>query len=116
MATHGLLIYQHATLVPFNILAMQPSDQSLDKWHQERTWRRGVVAFRRWFHGKGQGGPQYFNPGKDVIPPASMPREQLLDRWEQHTKHCPSCKRVRSGTMPPLRPSADQCQQAVVHI
>ena len=57
--------------------------------------RRGVVAFRRWFHGKGQGGPPYFNPDKDAFPPASIPREQLLDRWEQHTQHCPSCKKVR---------------------
>ena len=57
---------------------------------------RGVVAFRRWYHGKGQGGPPYFNPDKDILPPANIPREQLLNRWEQHTQHCPSCKKVRS--------------------
>ena len=53
------------------------------------------MAFRRWFHGKGRGGPPYFNPDKDAFPPASIPREQLLNRWEQHTRHCPSCKKVR---------------------
>ncbi len=58
---------------------------------------RGVVAFRRWYHGKGQGGPPYFNPGQDVLPPASIPRTQLLDRWGQHTQHCPSCQKVRGA-------------------
>ena len=69
--------------------------------HSPTTWSlhagRGVVAFRRWYHGKGQGGPQYFNPGQDVLPPASIPRTQLLDRWGQHTQHCPSCQKVRVG-------------------
>ena len=54
------------------------------------------MAFRRWYHGRGGGGPPFFNPDKDVLPPINPPRTQLLDRYDQHTKHCTSCKKVLS--------------------
>ena len=74
--------------------------EPIDQCRYEQPRGRGVVAFRRWYHGKGQGGPPYFNSGQDVLPPASIPRMQLLDRWEQHTQHCPSCQKARELTVP----------------
>ncbi|EIE23397.1 hypothetical protein COCSUDRAFT_47272 [Coccomyxa subellipsoidea C-169] len=47
---------------------------------------RMVLEFRRWLDSRGGGGPTPGDPG-----PILDDRQKLLDRWEQHTKHCPSC-------------------------
>ena len=55
------------------------------------VWRRMVLEFRRWLDSRGGGGPTPGDPG-----PLLDDRHALLDRWEQHTKHCPSCLKVRA--------------------
>ena len=50
---------------------------------------RMVLEFRRWLDSRGGGGPTPGDPG-----PILDDRQKLLDRWEQHTKHCPSCLQV----------------------
>ncbi|BDA47256.1 Protein TIC 55, chloroplastic [Coccomyxa sp. Obi] len=47
---------------------------------------RMVVEFRKWLDSRGGGGPTPGDPG-----PILDDRKALLDRWEQHTKNCPSC-------------------------
>lgn len=50
---------------------------------------------RKWFHGpRGRSGP--FKQVHEA--PAFMKREEILDRYNQHVKHCPSCSKVRICT------------------
>ena len=56
---------------------------------------------RRWLDECAGGGPRYADtpaPAHEAPPPAVAPlpltRRQILDRYEQHTRHCPSCRRV----------------------
>lgn len=46
-----------------------------------------------WLDGRGGGGPTPLAGGP--LPPALKRVEDVLDRYEQHTKFCPSCSRVR---------------------
>ena len=55
---------------------------------------RSVVAWRKWLHGRGGGGWQRALGQDPAPPPPLMPREALLDRYHQHTRLCPSCKKV----------------------
>ncbi|WIA38769.1 hypothetical protein OEZ86_002061 [Tetradesmus obliquus] len=57
---------------------------------------QGPIAFRTWLHKHGGGGPVVAN----ILDPTGfgasqhLPRRQLLDRFESHTKHCPSCTKA----------------------
>ncbi|KAL4425624.1 hypothetical protein ABPG75_009640 [Micractinium tetrahymenae] len=66
---------------------------------------RGVVLLRRWLDELAGGGPEY--PGRwasaatqPLIAAAgssqgrALSRREILDRYEQHTRHCPSCRRA----------------------
>ena len=53
--------------------------------------RRIVTAWRQWLEGKGSPG---WVAGSEAPPAGLLPKAQLLDRYEQHTKHCPHCLRV----------------------
>ena len=56
---------------------------------------RFVTAFREWFDANG--GSVGWAPGvSPALPPRETRREVLLDRYENHTKHCSSCMKVRS--------------------
>ena len=50
---------------------------------------RTVTEFRRWLDKRGQGGPTPGHPG-----PILEDRRVLLDRYEQHVKHCNACQKV----------------------
>lgn len=52
---------------------------------------------RKWYHGRGQGGP-FKGGSKPLVAPPPMRREDILNRYEQHVKHCPSCSKVRYCT------------------
>ena len=57
---------------------------------------RSVTAWRKWYHGaRGQGGP-FKAEGAPLVPPTPMKREDILDRYHQHVKSCPSCSKVGS--------------------
>ena len=50
---------------------------------------RTVTDFRKWLDKRGQGGPIKGDPG-----PILEDRRVLLDRYEQHVKHCKACTQV----------------------
>ena len=54
-----------------------------------------VAAFRAWLDGRGGGGPTPLAAGP--LPPELQSKEQMLDRYSQHTRFCPSCSRVCAG-------------------
>lgn len=54
-----------------------------------------VAAFRAWLDGRGGGGPTPLAAGP--LPPEPQSKEQMLDRYNQHTRFCPSCSWVREG-------------------
>ena len=54
---------------------------------------RSVLAWRKWFHKQGQSG-YWRQLGQEATPAPDLAREQLLDRYHQHTKNCPSCSKV----------------------
>ncbi|PSC75292.1 Pheophorbide a oxygenase [Micractinium conductrix] len=61
---------------------------------------RGVLLLRRWLDELAGGGPRYGLAEPGAPPPqqlVSLSRMQILDRWEQHTRVCPSCSRALSG-------------------
>lgn len=62
-----------------------------------------MVLLRRWLDDFAGGGPAYGPPSahkgrqaQQLSPSAEQPlsRRDILDRYEQHTRHCPSCRRV----------------------
>eukprot|EP00879_Flechtneria_rotunda_P015868 GHRR01016595.1.p1 GENE.GHRR01016595.1~~GHRR01016595.1.p1 ORF type:complete len:358 (+),score=72.89 GHRR01016595.1:36-1109(+) len=54
---------------------------------------KGMMAFRNWMKTYGNGGPPVSKMKQPTRPEAQLviPREQLLDRYNQHTKHCKAC-------------------------
>ncbi len=59
---------------------------------------RFVTAFREWLDANG--GSVGWAPGvSPELPPRETRREVLLDRYESHTKHCPSCMKVLQQAM-----------------
>lgn len=55
---------------------------------------RSVTAWRKWYHGaRGQGGP-FKAEGAPLVAPTPLRREDILDRYTQHVKSCPSCSKV----------------------
>lgn len=73
-------------------------DATLDTWAKEyylaSAADRSVTAMRKWFHGpRGRSGP--FTQVHEA--PALMRREEILDRYSQHVKHCPSCSKALRG-------------------
>ena len=56
---------------------------------------RLVIEFRHWFdrYGKAQ-----LPWGQDPLPPLTDNRRELLDRYQQHTVHCHSCRTALKRT------------------
>ncbi|KAK9835403.1 hypothetical protein WJX81_007403 [Elliptochloris bilobata] len=54
---------------------------------------KSAIAFRKWYHGRGAGGYVRAAGGTPSRPP-QLTREQIMDRWHQHTAHCPSCSKA----------------------
>ena len=50
-----------------------------------------VIAFRKWLRKVGQPTWAHTSP-LATIPFDELPKEKLLDRYNQHTKHCSSCR------------------------
>ena len=58
---------------------------------------RTVTELRKWLDTRGQGGPTPGHPG-----PILEDRRVLLDRYEQHVKHCKACQKVSSSSLQSL--------------
>ena len=56
--------------------------------------RSFVAAFRRWLVAGGGGGPAWPKGMPRELPPRQRSREALLNRYEAHTKNCPTCLAV----------------------
>lgn len=63
---------------------------------------RFVALMRTWMDAEAGGGPAYFGAdplAQDMGESAALTREQMLDRYNQHTRHCPECQKgVRQVT------------------
>ncbi|KAK3020296.1 hypothetical protein RJ639_045794 [Escallonia herrerae] len=54
---------------------------------------RLVLAFRNWLRRHGNSQPEWFgNPNQQLLPSTTLSKRQMLDRYEQHTLKCSSCK------------------------
>ena len=56
--------------------------------------RSFVAAFRRWLMAGGGGGPAWPEGMPRELPARQRSREALLNRYEAHTKNCPTCLAV----------------------
>lgn len=52
----------------------------------------GVVAFRKWLEGHAEEAPTLVGSVAEM--PPQMPREQVLNRYDQHVKGCKHCLNV----------------------
>lgn len=64
--------------------------------------RSFVAAFRRWLVAGGGGGPAWPEGMPHELPPRQRSREALLNRYEGHTKNCPTCLGVSGCDAYPL--------------
>lgn len=54
---------------------------------------RLVLAFRNWLRRHGKGQPEWFGASsQQPLPSTVLSKRQMLDRFEQHTLHCSSCR------------------------
>nr|CAB3502028.1 unnamed protein product [Digitaria exilis] len=54
---------------------------------------RFVLAFRTWLRKFGNSQPEWFgNPSQEALPSTVLSKREMLDRYEQHTLKCSSCK------------------------
>ncbi|WVZ55450.1 hypothetical protein U9M48_006110 [Paspalum notatum var. saurae] len=54
---------------------------------------RFVLAFRTWLRKFGNSQPEWFgNPSQEALPSTILSKREMLDRYEQHTLKCSSCK------------------------
>nr|GMD25431.1 pheophorbide A oxygenase, chloroplastic [Ipomoea batatas] len=54
---------------------------------------RFVLAFRNWLRRHGNGQPEWFGSVEQLpLPSTVLSKRQMLDRYEQHTLKCSSCK------------------------
>ena len=60
-------------------------------WEQSSALcaRRLVAAFRTWLSSRGAGGPVPITEKTTLLP-----EHELLNHYEQHVRHCPSCSSV----------------------
>jgi hypothetical protein len=72
--------------------------EGVNSWQQNYfmpgTSDTGVAAWRAWLQRYGSAMPLLPKKLSDL--PPLMSRRQALDRFEQHTKHCPDCMKVGS--------------------
>jgi hypothetical protein len=65
-----------------------------------------VRALRTWLDAFGGGSGPCSGTGQGDLP--RLTHRESIDRFETHTKHCPSCNRVRGGALGALA-SWDSC-------
>ncbi|CAI9785905.1 unnamed protein product [Fraxinus pennsylvanica] len=55
---------------------------------------RFVLAFRNWLRRHGNSQPEWFGTADQQLPSTILSKHQMLDRYEQHTLKCSSCKQA----------------------
>ncbi|KAL8167881.1 hypothetical protein V2J09_009380 [Rumex salicifolius] len=59
---------------------------------------RFVLAFRNWLRRHGNGEPNWFGPAnQQSLRSTTLSKREMLDRFEQHTLKCMSCKRANES-------------------
>uniref|UniRef100_A0ACD5WU49 Uncharacterized protein n=1 Tax=Avena sativa TaxID=4498 RepID=A0ACD5WU49_AVESA len=59
---------------------------------------RFVLAFRAWLRKFGNSQPDWYgSPSQDALPSTVLSKREMLDRYEQHTLKCSSCKGAHSA-------------------
>ncbi|XP_051134472.1 pheophorbide a oxygenase, chloroplastic [Andrographis paniculata] len=59
---------------------------------------RFVLAFRNWLRRHGNSQPEWFgNTGQQPLPSTVLSKRQMLDRYEQHTLKCSSCRNAHGA-------------------
>ncbi|KAM3315943.1 hypothetical protein ACQJBY_034212 [Aegilops geniculata] len=54
---------------------------------------RFVLAFRAWLRKFGNSQPDWYgSPSQDALPSTVLSKREMLDRYEQHTLKCSSCR------------------------
>jgi len=77
-------------------------------WLVNSSWLRGwlvcraVAAFRVWLHEKAGGDVGWAKGATSADLPPKLSRDQLLSRWDRHTKDCASCKQVTPSISPDM--------------
>lgn len=74
--------------------AAQPGGSWRKSYYMPTESDRIVTAWRQWLDR--QGTPEWA-PGAAPAPTQPLPKAVLLDRYEQHTKHCPTCMKALSN-------------------
>jgi len=64
-----------------------------------------------WLHEKAGGDVGWAKGATSADLPPKLSRDQLLSRWDRHTKDCASCKQVTPSISPDM--SQDQCSLLV---
>ncbi|KAJ7559496.1 hypothetical protein O6H91_04G087800 [Diphasiastrum complanatum] len=81
------------------LASMRNNGANINKEYTKLTFTptqadRFVLAFRKWLQRHGNGQPQWASGTTIGLPPPStvLSKHQMLDRYEQHTLKCSSCK------------------------
>ncbi|MBA0846608.1 hypothetical protein Goshw_004513 [Gossypium schwendimanii] len=76
------------------------SSEDINKQYTKLTFTptqadRFVLAFRNWLRRHGNGQPEWLTSvGQQPLPSTVLSKRQMLDRFEQHTLKCSSCKQA----------------------
>ncbi|XP_074272396.1 pheophorbide a oxygenase, chloroplastic [Silene latifolia] len=82
---------------------LSKSSEDINKEYTKITFTptqadRFVLAFRNWLRRHGNGQPEWFGDvGEQPLPSTVLSKREMLDRFEQHTLKCSSCKGAYNG-------------------
>lgn len=79
---------------------LSQSAEDINKQYTKLTFTptqadRFVLAFRNWLRKHGKSQPEWFGqPNTQSLPSTYLSKRQMMDRFEQHTLKCSSCKKA----------------------
>uniref|UniRef100_A0A1J3FM00 Pheophorbide a oxygenase, chloroplastic n=1 Tax=Noccaea caerulescens TaxID=107243 RepID=A0A1J3FM00_NOCCA len=84
--------------------SMESPDYDVNKQYTKLTFTptqadRFVLAFRNWLRRHGKSQPEWFGSfaANQPLPSTVLTKREMLDRFEQHTQVCSSCKGAYNG-------------------
>ncbi|KAL1557695.1 pheophorbide a oxygenase [Salvia divinorum] len=85
------------------VFLSQSSNNDVNKQYTKLTFTptqadRFVLAFRNWLSRHGNSQPQWFGTtgANQTLPSTVLSKRQMMDRYEQHTLKCSSCKNAHN--------------------